>query len=128
MAQVGFTEVAAQKKYGDRLEVVRFSFSANARAIGEARTEGMIKLLVMRGRPVGVCIVGRSAGEFIAFWSFVISQRIKLSKLSSMIAPYTTISEVNTCVIGDYFLTRLFGNVWIKRVSNLCSKGYPDAC
>ena len=121
-------EVAAQKKYGDRLEVVRFSFSENARAVGEAQTEGMIKLLVMRGRPVGVYIVGQSAGAFIAFRSFVISQRIKPSKLSSMIAPYTTITEVNTRVIGDYISNRLFGNVWIKRVSDLCSKGYPDAC
>ena len=82
----------------------------------------------MRGRPIGVSIVGRSVGELIAFWSFAISQCIKLSKLSSMVAPYKTISEVNISVIGDNFSSPLFENIWIKRVSNLYNKGSPDAC
>ena len=110
------------------LEVVRFSFSANARAIAEAQTNGMIKLLVLRGRAACVSIVGSSAGQIIAFWSFVISQRIKLPWLFNMVFHFTTISEVNTLVISDYFSNLLFENIWIKKVSNLCSKGCPDAC
>lgn len=125
LAQVGFTEAGARQKYGDRLKVSRFSFSANDRAIAEAQSEGMIKLLVVRGRPVGVSIVGHGAGELIAFWSFVIAQRIKLSKLPSMITPYPTLSEVNARVVGAYFSNRLFENIWIKRVVRFVQKRIP---
>lgn len=122
MAQVGFTEVVSREKYGDRLEVVQFSFSANARAIYDVQTDGMIKLKLVRRLFAGVSVVGRSMGELTAFWSFVISQRIKLSKVSSVVAPKTKMSEVSTLSIGDYFSKRLFVNIWIKGVSDLCSK------
>jgi len=72
-----------------------------------------------------VSIVGHGAGELIAFWSFVIAQRIKLSKLPSMITPYPTLSEVNARVVGAYFSNRLFENIWIKRVVRFVQKRIP---
>ena len=53
LAQVGLTEAQAREKHGDRLEVVRFEYHENDRAIAEGKTTGLIKVMVVKGRPVG---------------------------------------------------------------------------
>jgi len=53
LAQVGLTEQQARDKHGPAVEVARFELHENDRAIAEAKTTGFIKVIVVKGRPVG---------------------------------------------------------------------------
>lgn len=117
LAQVGLTEEAARALYGDKLEVVRAEVSGNDRAVATGRAgPGVIKLMVVKSRPVGATIVGPDAGELIALWSLAISAKLKMSRIAGMIAPYPTLAELNKRVTSAYFTPRLFDNRKLKRV------------
>jgi pyruvate/2-oxoglutarate dehydrogenase complex dihydrolipoamide dehydrogenase (E3) component len=125
LAQVGLTEAEARAAHGDRLEVARFEFRHNDRAIAERKVRGLIKVMVVRGRPVGVSIAGHQAGELIALWSLVIANRLKMRQVSNMVAPYPTIAEVNKRAAGAYFSPKLFQNGTVKRVVRLVQRWLP---
>ncbi|WP_298845014.1 FAD-dependent oxidoreductase [uncultured Roseobacter sp.] len=125
LAQVGLTEAQARKEHGDRLEVVRFEFEHNDRAIAERKTKGLIKVMVVKGRPVGASIAGHQAGELISLWSLALANRMKMSQIAGMVAPYPTISEVNKRAAGAYFSPRLFENQMVKRVVGLVQRWIP---
>jgi pyruvate/2-oxoglutarate dehydrogenase complex dihydrolipoamide dehydrogenase (E3) component len=125
LAQVGLTEAEARKKHGPRLEVVHFDYAENDRAVAEGRTTGRIKVMVVKGRPVGASIVGAQAGELISLWALVIANRLKMSAVASMVAPYPTLMEVNKRAAGAYFSPRLFGSPLVKRVVGLVQRFLP---
>jgi pyruvate/2-oxoglutarate dehydrogenase complex dihydrolipoamide dehydrogenase (E3) component len=125
LAQVGLTEAEARKKHGARLTVVRAEFSGNDRAIAEGRTRGFVKVMVAGGRPVGASIVGAQAGELIQPWSLAIANRLKMSAISNMVAPYPTLGEVNKRAASAYFTPKLFGSPTIKRVVGLVQRWLP---
>ena len=125
LAQVGLTEAQAKEKYGDRAEIVRFDYHHNDRAIAERKTRGRIKVMVVKGRPVGASIVGHQAGELITMWSLALANRMKMSQIAGMVAPYPTISEVNKRAAGAYFSPRLFDNPMIKRVVRFVQRWIP---
>lgn len=116
LAQIGLKEEDAKKKYGKALEVIRADFSENDRAIAEDKAFGFIKVMVVKKRPIGVTIIGSQAGEMMAFWSLAITQRLKMSQLATMVAPYPTFSELNKKVIGAYFAPRLFESNMVKKI------------
>ena len=78
--------------------------------------------MVVKGRPVGVGIVGEQAGEQIALWSMVIANRLKLSAVAGMVAPYPTLAEVSKRAAGAYFSPRLFDSPWVKRFVRLVQR------
>ena len=125
LAQVGLTEAQAREQHGDRLEIARFHFHHNDRAIAERKTKGLIKVMVVKGRPVGVSIAGHQAGELINLWSLVIANGLKMSQVSAMVSPYPTIGEVNKRAAGAYFTPRLFENDTVKKVVRLVQKWLP---
>jgi pyruvate/2-oxoglutarate dehydrogenase complex dihydrolipoamide dehydrogenase (E3) component len=125
LAQVGLTEAAARKIYGAALEVARFDYHHNDRAIATLQTKGLIKVMVWKGRPVGVSIVGHQAGELIALWSMAIAKSLRMSAVAGMIAPYPSLSEINKRAAGAYFSPRLFDNPVVKRVVGLVQKWLP---
>ena len=125
LSQVGLTEAAARDKYADRLEVVRFDFAHNDRAVAERRTSGFIKVMVVKGRPVGATIVGHQAGELINLWSLALANNLKMSQIAGMVSPYPTIGELNKRVAGAYFSPRLFDNQMVKRVVRSVQKWLP---
>ena len=108
-----------------RLEVARFEYAHNDRAIATRRTTGLIKVMVVKGRPVGASIVGHQAGELIATWSLAIVNKVKMSGISAMIAPYPTIAEVNKRAAGAYFSPKLFDNLRVKKVVRLVQRYLP---
>lgn len=122
LAQIGLTEGEAKAVHGDRLEVARVDYTGNDRAVTGGQTDGFIKLMVVRGRPVGVTIVGAQAGELIALWSLVIANRLKMSAVSAMIAPYPTLAELNKRAAGAYFSPKLFDSPWVKRFVRLVQR------
>ena len=125
LAQVGLTEAQARETHGERLEVARFDIHHNDRAIAERKTKGFIKVMIVKGRPVGATIVGHQAGELITMWSLAIANKLKMSQISAMVAPYPTIAEVNKRAVGAYFTPRLFDNPTIKRVVGFVQRFVP---
>ena len=125
LAQVGLTEAQAREEHGDKLEVVRFEYEHNDRAIAERKTRGLIKVMVVRGRPVGASIAGEQAGELIGLWALALANDMKMSQIAAMVAPYPTIGEVNKRAAGAYFSPRLFDSVWVKRAVRVIQRWLP---
>jgi pyruvate/2-oxoglutarate dehydrogenase complex dihydrolipoamide dehydrogenase (E3) component len=125
LAQVGLTEAEARAAHGGALTVVKAEFAHNDRAQAEAKTHGLIKVMVVKGRPVGASIVGPQAGELIGLWALAISARLKLSALAGMVAPYPTLGEVSKRAAGAYFGPKLFQNSALKTLVRLVQRWIP---
>lgn len=103
LAQIGLTEGEARRR-GEPIQVLRWPFSENDRAVTERATTGFIKLVAgRRGRILGVSIVGRDAGEMMNFWSLALSRRMTLRDTTGFIAPYPTRGEVGKRAAITYF-------------------------
>ena len=126
LAQVGLTEAQANKEHGKHaVTVVRFPYEENDRAIAEAKTTGLIKVMVVKGRPVGASIVGAQAGELIGVWALAIANKLKMSAVANMVAPYPTLGEINKRAAGAYFSPKLFDNPNVKKVVGFVQKYLP---
>ncbi|WP_171133733.1 MULTISPECIES: NAD(P)/FAD-dependent oxidoreductase [unclassified Ruegeria] len=125
LAQVGLTEAQARETHGDAVEIARFDYHHNDRAIAERKTTGFIKVMVVKGRPVGATIVGHQAGELINLWSLALANRLKMGQVAAMVSPYPTIGELNKRVAGAYFSPRLFENETVKRVVRFVQRWIP---
>ena len=125
LSQVGLTEAQARKTHGDKVEVVRFQYNHNDRAIAERKTKGLIKVMVVNGRPVGAGIVGYQAGELINLWALALANNMKMSQIAGMVAPYPTIGEINKRAAGAYFSPRLFESDLVKSVVRAVQRFIP---
>jgi pyruvate/2-oxoglutarate dehydrogenase complex dihydrolipoamide dehydrogenase (E3) component len=125
LSQVGLTEAEAREAHGAKLEVVRFDYHHNDRAIAERKTKGFIKVMVVKGRPVGASIVGYQAGELINLWALALANKMKMSQIAAMVAPYPTIGEINKRAAGAYFTPRLFDNPTVKKVVGFVQRFVP---
>ncbi|TKZ20982.1 dihydrolipoamide dehydrogenase [Shimia litoralis] len=125
LAQIGPTEADARKLYGAKLDVVRFDFHHNDRLLAQRQAKGLIKVMVVKGRPVGVSIAGPQAGELINLWALVIANKLKMSAVAAMVSPYPTVGEINKRVAGAYFSPKLFENPMVKRVVAFTQRWLP---
>ncbi len=125
LAQVGLTEAQAKKKYGAGLFVARFETHENDRAIAEGKTTGFIKVMVVKGKPVGATIVGDKAGELIGMWAMAIANGLKMSAVANTVLPYPTVAEINKRAAGAYFSPKLFDNPTVKKVVGFVQKYLP---
>jgi pyruvate/2-oxoglutarate dehydrogenase complex dihydrolipoamide dehydrogenase (E3) component len=115
LAQVGLTEAEARAAHGERLTVVRWPYSENDRAQAEGTTAGLVKVMVVKGRPVGATIAGAQAGELIGLWALVIANGLKMSAVAGTVLPYPTLGEINKRAAGAYFSPKLFDNPVLKK-------------
>ncbi len=122
MAQVGLTEAKAKEKHGDAVEILRFDFAENDRARAELNTTGLIKVMVVKGRPVGASIVGAQAGELIQVWALVIANKLKIGAVAAMVSPYPTMGEINKRAAGAYYTPRLFESDRVKKIVRFVQK------
>ncbi|MHA6296826.1 dihydrolipoyl dehydrogenase family protein [Devosia sp. CAU 1758] len=122
VAHVGLTEAEARKAHGEVTVIVEH-MDDNDRAQAERRTEGFIKLiLTKRGKVLGATMVAPHAGEMISVWGLVISGKVKLSAVASMIAPYPTLAEISKRAASAYFKPKLFGRLpkaWVGLVQRV---------
>ena len=125
LAQVGLTEAEARKKHGGNLEVVRAEMHHNDRLIAEGKTTGLVKVMVVKGRPVGASIVGPMAGELIGTWAMAIANNLKMSAIAGTVLPYPTVGEVNKRAASAYFSPRLFESAMVKRVVRFVQRFVP---
>ncbi|WP_292312537.1 FAD-dependent oxidoreductase [Marivivens sp.] len=125
LAQIGPTEAEAVEKYGASVSVHRVEFGGNDRAVASGSTVGFLKLMVVKGRPVGVTIVGSQAGELIAMWAMAIANRSKLSFIANTVLPYPTLAEINKRAASAYFTPKLFESSLVKRVVGMVQRMLP---
>ncbi len=125
LAHVGLTEADARKAHGGRLTVVRWQYDENDRAIAEGKTVGLVKVMVVGGRPVGASIVGAQAGELIGMWAMAIANGLKMTAIANTVLPYPTLGEVNKRAAGAYFSPKLFDSGLVKRVVGLVQRYLP---
>lgn len=109
MAHVGLSEAQAREKWGDRCQVLRWTYAENDRAQAERATEGIAKaMLNPSGRIVGASIVGAQAGELIQVWSLAVNSRLKVGAVAQYISPYPTFGEISKRLAGSYYTPKLF--------------------
>jgi pyruvate/2-oxoglutarate dehydrogenase complex dihydrolipoamide dehydrogenase (E3) component len=125
LAQVGLTEAEARARHGSRLEVLTAEYAGNDRAQAERATEGRIKVMVVRSRPVGATIVGANAGDLISVWALALSARLKIAAIAGMVAPYPTYGELSKRAAGQYYVPRLFQSPRVKRVVRFLQRWLP---
>ena len=102
-------EREGKQRHGDDVRIQTFQFSENDRAQAEGDSRGFGKLITTaKGKVLGVTLVGRHAGDHIHIWSLVLSAGLKLTALTSMIAPYPTRGEIGKRLAGQFYTPTLF--------------------
>jgi pyruvate/2-oxoglutarate dehydrogenase complex dihydrolipoamide dehydrogenase (E3) component len=125
LAQVGLTEAEAKKAHGAALTVLRQDFHHNDRAQSQGDIHGLLKVMVVKGRPVGASIAGPQAGELIGLWALAIANRMKMGQIAGMVAPYPTLGEISKRAAGAYFTPQLFDSPRVKRIVGLIQRWLP---
>jgi pyruvate/2-oxoglutarate dehydrogenase complex dihydrolipoamide dehydrogenase (E3) component len=116
LAHVGLSEAEARAKHGEKIKVLRWSFSENDRAVAEETPEGLVKIIALKnGRILGASIVGPNAGEQIALWSLAVSRKLKMSAIASLVLPYPTLGEAGKRAAISYF-AELPGKPWLRKL------------
>jgi pyruvate/2-oxoglutarate dehydrogenase complex dihydrolipoamide dehydrogenase (E3) component len=121
LAQIGLTEAAARKKYGD-VDVRIAPLGDNDRAVTEAQTAGFVKVVRAGGKLRGATVVGAGAGELALPWVLAIGGKASLSALSGVIAPYPTLGEASKAAAFAFSAPVIFGHWaqrWVKLVAAL---------
>ncbi len=116
LAQLGLTEQQARETHGDGVRVLRAPFHDNDRAVAEASTLGLVKIVTTkRGRLLGAGIVGTGAGELIQPWVLALERGIGISAMAGSVLPYPTRGEAARRAAMGYF-AHLASNPLLRRV------------
>lgn len=108
LASIGMNEKRAAAA-GISYSVWTEEFRTNDRSLAEGEETGKIKLtLDEKEKPIGIQILGPSAGELISEWVAVMNGNVKLSTIASAVHPYPTLGEINKRVIGNFFSGKIF--------------------
>ena len=105
-------------------EVQRVDLSALDRGVTDGAT-GFAKLVIRKGRVMGVTLAGPGAGEQIALWSLALTARVKLSTVAGTVFPYPSLSESAKRAAGAYFSPRLFENAGVKLIVRAVQRLVP---
>jgi len=110
LASIGMNEKRAAAA-GISYSVWTEEFRTNDRSLAEGEGAGRIKLLLdEKEKPIGIQILGPSAGELISEWVAVMNGHVKLSAIASAIHPYPTLGEINKKVVGNFFSGKIFSD------------------
>jgi len=110
LASIGMNEKRAAAA-GIPYSVWTEEFRTNDRSLAEGEETGKIKLLLdEKEKPIGIQILGPSAGELISEWVAVMNGNVKLSAIASAIHPYPTLGEINKKVVGNFFSGKIFSD------------------
>lgn len=108
VAQLGLNETMAQQQ-GVNYNLTKMPFNELDRYRAEGESTGFIKILTdKKDRILGVTVVGEAAGELLLTWSLAMKNDLRLGKITELIAPYPTRSEMTKRVAGKYFEPILF--------------------
>lgn len=113
-AGVGLSEDAARAHYGDRLEVLRFSYSALDRAVTDGVETGLIKVLLapgwtrgkLGGSVVGAHVCGERASEIVQQFAFLMAWKLPAGLLARTVQAYPSYGLGARQAIGMHWLAR----------------------
>ena len=71
LAQIGPTEAEARATHGDGADRRARRLSPQRPRHHRGQQDGFIKVMIVKGRPIGVTIVAHAAGELIGLWALV---------------------------------------------------------
>ena len=110
LAHCGLSEAEARKALpGQQLKIVSWHLDNNDRAVAEANTAGMVKLIAdQKGRLIGGAILAPDAGEMIGLIALAIQKKMKLSSLAGLTLPYPTKAEAIKRAAGSAYTDILF--------------------
>jgi dihydrolipoamide dehydrogenase len=96
IAIAGPSEQAARDMYGDDLEIARFPYSANGKAVAVGAIDGMVKLMFRSSNRivVGCTIVGKDASNLISEAVLAIEMGATLEDVALTIHPHPSFSEM----------------------------------
>ena len=112
LAGVGLTEAEAREQHGDKVQIARWSFEDNDRAIAEGDTRGGVKLIVGKGgKLLGAHVAGARADDLVQIAQGVLVRGGSIRDLTSPVAPYPTRGEIFKRAAGKYYEATVFGPV-----------------
>jgi pyruvate/2-oxoglutarate dehydrogenase complex dihydrolipoamide dehydrogenase (E3) component len=121
VASVGLSEDEARAKHG-AIRICRFALGETDRARAEGEREGLVKLIASpNGRLFGAAICGRAAGEMIPLWTLALKEKMKLSKIASLVTPYPTLSEASRRAALEFY-TPLAQRPLVRRLLGVLRK------
>lgn len=100
-------------------EVHEFEVAQLDRAVTDNHKTGIAKILTDKGRIIGAHIVAPHAGELIHELALAVQERMKVSKLTSLVHAYPSYSQLNKRLAGQYYKDRLFSPFTRRIVSIL---------
>jgi pyruvate/2-oxoglutarate dehydrogenase complex dihydrolipoamide dehydrogenase (E3) component len=114
LAGIGLNEKQAREA-GTKYSVWTEEFKNNDRSLAQGENVGKIKMLLdEKEKPIGIQILGPSAGELINEWVAAMNGKVKLSTLAMAVHPYPTLGEINKKVAGD-FVSKKFLSEKVKK-------------
>jgi pyruvate/2-oxoglutarate dehydrogenase complex dihydrolipoamide dehydrogenase (E3) component len=117
VAQVGIS--VEQCNALSKGEVHQFEVGQLDRAVTDNNKAGIAKILTDNGQIVGAHIIAPHAGELIHELALAVQNRMKVSKLTSLVHAYPSYSQLNKRLAGQYYKDRLFSPFAKKMVAIL---------
>ena len=95
VASIGKTEAQAREA-GIDIDIGKFPFAPNGKALGAGHTDGFIKVITnkARGEIVGVHAIGYGVTDLIAEMSLAITSEATAHDVLAAVHPHPTLSEV----------------------------------
>ncbi|MEW8955410.1 NAD(P)/FAD-dependent oxidoreductase [Clostridium sp.] len=115
LARAGLREDEARETYGDSIRVYIEDYKNLDRAKFKNNPKGVVKIICdKKGYILGASILGDRAGEIISEVQTIKSLGINLKKLTKVIHPYPTYSEVLVKISKKLYVDTLLDNPIIK--------------
>lgn len=115
LGRSGMSEQQAREKYGDAIRVYEHDYADIDRANTKKDSIGKVKLILdKKGYILGATILGDRAGEIISQIQTIKSLNINMGKLSTVIHPYPTYSEVLVKIGKKVFVDNLLNQPVVK--------------
>jgi pyruvate/2-oxoglutarate dehydrogenase complex dihydrolipoamide dehydrogenase (E3) component len=118
LAHVGLTNEEAHQLYGESaVDVLDTDLAHNDRARADDRTEGLVRLVVVRKKIVGAHVLAPHAGENIAQLAMAIREGYGPSDLAGLLHVYPTYSSSIHKIGADVGFERASRLKWLRRVA-----------
>ncbi len=115
LGQSGLTEAQAREKHGDSIRVYEHDYADIDRANTKKDSIGKVKIVLdKKGYILGASILGDRAGEIISQIQTLKTLGINMGKLSSVIHPYPTYSEVLVKIGKKVYVDNLLNQPVVK--------------
>jgi pyruvate/2-oxoglutarate dehydrogenase complex dihydrolipoamide dehydrogenase (E3) component len=107
IAQAGFTEIEARKRFGQNVHIKRINMNKSDRAITENSLDGFTKVIhKSNGTILGATIVSERAGETINEFVLAMEKGLKIDDLASTVHVYPSYGVDTMRLAGDISLDR----------------------